>query len=63
MVPGTGPGILSSGDLGCLLDGVLPGIWRNSIPEYLFPQQLSSSLEYSPPSSAKLLGDFCVGSK
>ncbi|KAF2579011.1 hypothetical protein F2Q68_00004511 [Brassica cretica] len=33
VVPGTGPGVLSSGDPEA---GVLPGIGRNSIPEY-FP--------------------------
>ncbi|KAF2606086.1 hypothetical protein F2Q68_00043886 [Brassica cretica] len=50
--PGTGPGVLRSGEPGSLLAGilgtgvpssgdpeagVLPGVWRNSIPEYFSP--------------------------
>ncbi|KAF2534989.1 hypothetical protein F2Q68_00020649 [Brassica cretica] len=50
--PGTGPGKLHSGEPGFLLAGilgtgvtssgdpeagVLPGVWRNSIPEYFSP--------------------------
>ncbi|KAF2610816.1 hypothetical protein F2Q70_00012043 [Brassica cretica] len=51
-VLGTGPGVLRSGEPGFLLagilgtrvpssgdpeTGVLPGVWRNSIPEYFSP--------------------------
>ena len=48
MVPGTGPGIFSSGDperslagIGASSSGdpdagVLPGVWKNSISEYFF---------------------------
>ncbi|KAF3496950.1 hypothetical protein DY000_02053647 [Brassica cretica] len=37
-VPGTGPGVLRSGNPEA---GVLPGVWRNSIPEYFSPTPTS----------------------